>query len=86
MTKNIETSITSSEIVAAFASFGIKVRVRQFPRFFRVCGLVSTDDVKLAATCVGVETGLVGPNGRLGECVWNGSREWIGYKPEGFTA
>lgn len=70
--------MTSQTVKAMFATYGLKVRVRDLGSKFRVCGFKG--EFKMLATQAAVDLGLTDVYGAVGG-MWNGSVEFIGYKP-----
>ena len=72
--------MTSADIKAAYAAAGIKVRIRNFTRNFRVCTLDSTQFDHVAAAAVAASLGCTDVLGRPG-CNFNQPHELFAYKP-----
>lgn len=72
--------MNSEQIKAAFVSAGLSVRVRDLGAKFRVCpigsGAFDANTVREVAARLGLTDSLARSGG-----VFNGSREFIGYKP-----
>jgi hypothetical protein len=74
--------VKSQDIVNAFAAHGLKVRVRDLGRKFRICPRdgQAFDLERVSAIANGL--GLTGPSGLpITRFVFNGSRELSAYKP-----
>jgi hypothetical protein len=78
--RNHHPTMTSADIKAAYAAAGIKVRIRNFTRNFRVCTVNSTRFDHVAAAAVAASLGCTDVLGRPG-CNFNQPHELFAYKP-----
>lgn len=70
----------SKMVKAAYKAHGLTVRVRDLGHKFRICGVTKSavgELVEMAAASLG----LIAITGELGGS-WNGSTEFIAYRPE----